>query len=57
MTGRWVNNCWLNEHDIMENLTAERDDLLNHLRAVERKIESLRHEQYTEYREFVKKCK
>ncbi len=57
MNGRWVNNCWLNDNDIMEELTAQRFDLRRQLSYLELKIEALRHEQYQEYREFIEKVK
>jgi len=53
MSGRWVNNIWLGEHDIMENLCAERDNLEGSLSFINRKIEAIRHEQYIVYREFI----
>lgn len=53
MNSRWVNNIWLNDHDIMENLCANRDSLVNQVSFINRKIEALRHEQYIIFKQFI----
>ena len=54
MTGRWINNIWLGENDIMEELCANRDDLRQKILFVERKIEALKYEQYKYFEDFMR---